>query len=173
MTLAQRQKLPNTQDKVVNIFSVKRIAERQHGHTMSNLGKSLHGRGPDAFRGTVIAYQIGKACFDITIALPQGVIVTVGNVRRIFLVISCVMDGNFLCQSVQFFGRLFARQLRDRFGAAHRASASSNLPAAARASGVMLAPDSMRATSSRRASASSELTRVTVASNSLDFDTFQ
>ena len=140
---------------------------------MSNLGKSQHGRGPDAFRGTVIAFQIGKACFDINITLPQGVIVTVGNARRIFLIVSRVMDDNFLCQSFQFSGSLFARQLRDRFGAAHRAPASSNLPAAARASGVMLAPDSIRATSSRRASAFRELTRVTVASNSLDFDTFQ
>ena len=117
---------------------------------MGDFGKSLHGRGPDAFRGAVIAFQIGEARLNVTIALPQGVIITVGNARRVFLIICRVMGRNFVCQRVQFFGRLFARQLGNRFGAAHRASASSNLPAAARASEVTFAPDSMRATSQAR-----------------------
>ena len=140
---------------------------------MGYLGKALNRGGADPFRRAVISLQVGKARLNIQIALAQRVIFGIGDDGCIVLIIGGIMGGNLTGQRVKLVGRLGAGQIGDRLSAAHLASASSNLPAAARASDVTFAPDSIRATSSRRASASSGFTRVTVAANSVVFDTFQ
>src|SRR5579872_5499676 len=112
--------------------------------------------GADALRWTVMADQFGKALLDRVVAPPKSIIFGVRKLRRIFLVIQPVIFSDVPCQAREFGLRLLLRQQVHRFvgGLAHararlRCGATAlasarRRRAAARASSVTFAPDSMR-----------------------------
>ena len=85
----------------------------------------------------------------------QHIIVRIGDRRRVLLVVEHIVLGNFISQRLPFHARFQRHQLVNRKGpqrvrlGAHRA-ASIRRVAAARASSVISAPESIRAISSRR-----------------------
>src|SRR5690348_5158246 len=133
---------------------------------MPHLGEAGGGRRTDAPRRAVGADEIGKARFDRRVAAAQGVVIGVGNLRRVVLVIEFVVSRDFRGQTLQLRLGFGLAELVDRglarWRAAHARAPAINEAAAARASAVIDAPDSMRAISSRRASADSSSTRVDV-----------
>src|SRR5690348_4351786 len=133
---------------------------------MPHFGETGGWRRADALRRAVGADKIGKTRFDRGIAPPQRVVVGVGNLRRVFLVIEPVVPRDFRGKALQLRLGTGCAELVDcgfaRWRAAHARAPAINEAAAARASAVIDAPDSMRAISSRRASADSSSTRVDV-----------
>ena len=132
---------------------------------MHDLGEFLRlALAPTRWLGLSGRTSSGKARFDLGIAPAQRVIVGIADRRRVFAVIAPVVLGDLVRQAVELLLRFGRGELVDRLSvlmpacvpssAARAASAISRL-AAARASSVTAAPDSMRAISSSRASSSS------------------
>ena len=134
---------------------------------MGDLGKAGGRRRADPARRAVGADQLRKARLDRIVAPAQLVIGGVADLGRILGVIQLVVMRDLGGEAGQFalrllLGQQFDRTRRDLRGCHGRAPAI-RLAAAARASAVTMLPDSMRAISSCRVSASSSSTRVTVA----------
>ena len=140
---------------------------------MAHLLETLGGFRAHALRGAVVADQFGKAFFDFVVAQAQRVIFGVGDGRRVVLVIALVVRRDLLGEARQLALRFLLAQLvrrlcpsklahaRARFFGVFCAWASrTRRRAAARASSVTAAPDSIRAISSTRSSGESWSTRV-------------
>ena len=127
---------------------------------MFDLAETGRCRRADTRRRAVIPDEMGKPCFQIIISPPESVIVGVIDNGLIILMIGFVVAGDFFGERTQFGDNLNLGQVSYRYlrpVPAHSAASlsspgtpSSRMPAAERASSVILAPASMRATSSVR-----------------------
>src|SRR5271166_159883 len=150
---------------------------------MRDLGEACGWGRADLPRRAVATDQFRKARLERSIALTQRVVLGMGNVRRRIGVIKPVVTSDFVGEFGQFVARFFLGQGVDRrqFGGcaaamprrAHAWRPAIRLAAAARASAVMVWPDSIRAISSCLLSRSSSSTRVTVLRWSRRFATRQ
>src|SRR5579871_2421651 len=133
---------------------------------MPHFGEFFADLGADPMSWAVGPHQQRKARLDLGIAPAQGVILGIADLRCILQIIKPVMLRDFLRQTVEFLLSFRRGQLIDRLHALLRAffggaeASAISLLAAARASLVTLAPDSMRAISSSRDSSSSSSMRV-------------
>src|SRR6185437_1823432 len=157
----QAQETAHPAQKLRHILVTEGIVQGQHRHAMAHLGEFFGCLGADAMTWAVGTDQKREARLDLGIAPAQGIIVRIGNIGCVLAMISAIGLGDLFRQAVEFFLGLGRDQFVDGFHARLRcflvgvaASAISRL-AAARASLVTLAPDSMRAISSSRASSSS------------------
>src|SRR5215472_1533021 len=139
---------------------------------MAHFGEARRGRGADPSRRAVGANEIGKARLDRLVALTQRVIIGVGNLRRVFLMIELVVMCDLGGERLELGLRLGRGQSLDRSalvplrlgaGRAHARAPAKRLAAAARASAVIAAPESMRAISSRRSASLNASTLVALA----------
>jgi hypothetical protein len=127
------------------------------------------GGAPTLCEGESGRTSSGKRASMARVALAQRIVVGIGDDRRILLVVAPVVLGDLARQALEL-GRRPRRSSRLSTGCFRRLLHGSqpacpiSRSAWARASSVMLAPDSMRAISSRRLSAMSALTRVTARS---------
>ena len=129
------------------------------GRILSTRIDELLERGrADPVRRTVFAFQVREAGFDGRIAQAGGIVFRIRHQRSVFLIIRRVRLGDQAGQTFKFDRGLFARQVVDRGRLAH--TSSNSLPAAARASSVISAPDNMRAISSCLSDSSSPRRRV-------------
>src|SRR5215472_11637568 len=130
---------------------------------MRHLREAGGGRHANPARGTVGADQLGKARFDRVVALAQFVVLRVADLGRVFRVIKLVVMRDLLRQAFELGGGFgFGQPVdRDLGETAHACAPAMRLAAAARASAVMVEPDSIRAISSCLVSGSSSSTRVT------------
>ena len=159
LVLAEIEEAPDPALELGEIVVVERVAEREHGPAVADLGEARCRRCAHALARAVGALQIGEARLDGLVAPPQGVVLGVAQLGRGLGVIELVVAPDLLRQALQLALRLIRREfLRWRPVAAHRLPRASRLPAAARASSVICAPESMRAISSRRSSSVSNVT---------------
>src|SRR5262249_50723998 len=114
-----------------------------------------------------------KSPFDVVVSHAQCVVFGVGYRRRIVLIVTLVVPGDFARQARELLRRFRVGQLADRLvletahararflatGRGGSASVNSRF-AAARASSVTIAPESVRAISSILSPSSSSATRV-------------
>src|SRR5436305_1133638 len=137
---------------------------------MRDLGEAGRGRRANSARRAVGTDQFGEASLDRGVPLAQPVVFGIAELRRRVRVIKPVVMDDLDSEAGQLalrflFGQQFDRALGDigrrRLGLHGRAPAI-RLAAAARASAVIVLPDSMRAISSWRVSASSSSTEVMV-----------
>ena len=130
------------------------------------LAKPVAGAAPTRLEGLSARTSSGKRFSIVVIAPAQRVVFGVRNLGRVLLVIEPVVMRDFPGQAFQLRLRLGFGQLLDGVFSpgfpAHASAPAMSEAAAARASAVTAAPDSMRAISSRRASAESSSTRVRV-----------
>ena len=125
---------------------------------MADLGEAAGGGGADAFARTVGATKLGEASLDCPVAADERVEIRVGNLRRVLLVVECVVMADLPGQARKLCLGFCLGQLVDgllRGGRQDANLAPSRRSAAARASSLIVVPESMRAISSRRAAASS------------------
>ena len=139
---------------------------------MPHLLELAAGRDADLQRERFERAQIGETLLDGAVARPQRIVFGIGDARPVVLIIALVVLGDFSGQTGVLGLRLFCGEEIDGcfvgFDLGHRYSSQSrhqhaaliSRSAAARASLVISAPANMRATSSRRRSAASSVTRV-------------
>ena len=165
------EEIADAGEEIAHIGFLERVFERQHRPGMGDLGKAGGRRRPDPVLRAVAADQCWKAGLDRGVALPQCVVIGIGNFRGGVGIIEPVVPPDLLGQRRQLGPRLGLCQVlgRARIGlglapsrGAHARPPAIRLAAAARASAVTMRPDSMRAISSCRVSGSSSSTRVTV-----------
>ena len=113
---------------------------------MGCLGKAVLRDRAHTVGRAVFAFQLREAGFNGEVALAGDIIFGIGQDRRVFLIIGGVSFSDNGREAREFSGRLVRCQILDRCCLAH--APSNNLPAAARASAVTSAPDSIRAISS-------------------------
>src|SRR4029077_12060810 len=149
--------------EIAHVGFLEGVVEGEHGQRMAHLGETASRWGTHALARAVRAPQLGEALFDFPVAVDQRVVIGVGNFGRVLLIVQAVVMRDFRGQSgefrlgfclAEFGGRFFLWRTHDTTRDPSRQSA------VARASSLTLAPDSMRAISSRRAAASSSLARV-------------
>ncbi len=179
----EAEKILHLLEKGADVLFVEGVVQRQHRLGMDDLGEGLRRRRADAAVGTVGADQFRETRLDLVVATAQRVVGCVGNLRRVFLVIELVVIGDLPGETFQLgFRRIlgqvgdaarFGRGLALALGAAHARVAAISDSAAARAAAVTAEPESMRAISSRRCSASSRCAVVIVAPPRRDFSTRQ
>ena len=79
----EAQEAAHAGDEVGHVLVGEGVAEREHGHGVAHLAEGRDGRGADARGRAVGAHQLGKARLDGRIALAQGVVVGVRDLRRV------------------------------------------------------------------------------------------
>ena len=134
------------------------LGEAEHRHRVPHLGEAFCRRRPHLFGEAVRPLEFGKRGLDFEIASLQRIVGRVGHFRRIGLKIGAVGGAEDGLQPVQFRPRLGLAETFDFGRVAHQPTSDRSREAAARASSVMVAPASMRATSSRRVPPSSART---------------
>src|SRR5262249_12307962 len=77
--------------KIDDVVLAEGVAKRQHRHGMAHLAEGLHRRRANALGGTVGAHELGKTRLNGRIALPQGIVVSVRDLRRFMGVIESVV----------------------------------------------------------------------------------
>ena len=95
------QEAPDAANEVARLFVGEDVAEREHAHRVADLGEFRGRRGADLLRGAFLAGEAWKALLQRLDALPQPVVVRVGDFRLVFLVIEPVVplqlaDENFV-----------------------------------------------------------------------------
>ncbi len=174
--------------ELAHILGVEGVGQRQHRARVSDLGEALGRARCHPLAGAVGPLQIRKALLDRRVAAPQGVVFRVRQDRRVLDVVGTIGVGDGGGEAAQLVPGLGFAQRVDRLAGGgvgvaggHRAAPTvrvpldcdSRLSAAARASAVTAAPDSIRAISSRRAAASREATVVAAESPLARFSTRQ
>src|ERR1041385_4269769 len=138
---------------------------------MRDLREPRRRRGAYPASRAVAADQLGKARLDRRVALAQPVVFGVADLGHVLRVVKLIVMRDLGGETGELalcllFGQQFDRARRDvwrrrlRF---HGRAPAIRLAAAARASAVIVLPDSMRAISSWRVSGSSSSTEVIVA----------
>ena len=161
-------------EEVAHILFFERVLQRQHRPGMGDLGEPGGRGGADPACRAVGSDQLGKPGLDVTVAAAQRVVIGIGNLGRRIGVIKPVVVFDLLRQRGELGPGLVIGERVDRpqlqllttpprgGRRPHARPPAIRLAAAARASAVMLRPDSMRAISSCLVSSSSSSTRVTV-----------
>ena len=159
LVLTEIEEAPHPALELGEVVVVERVAEREHGPAVADLGEARCRRRAHALARAVGALQLGKARLDGLVAPPQHVVRGIAQLGRGMGVVELVVAPDLLRQTLQLALRGIRREvLRRRGVAAHRLPRASRLSAAARASSVICAPESMRAISSRRSSSVSSAT---------------
>ena len=164
LILGEIEEAAHAAQKLGELVVVERVGERQHGRVVADLGEARRGRRAHALAGAVGALEIGEARLDGLVAPAQRVVVGIEQFGIGVLVVEPVVAGDLARQALKLACRGVGGQVfRGRGLVAHGALRASRLPAAARASSVTRAPESMRAISSRRCASSSSATRAAAA----------
>ncbi len=157
------QEAPHAVEEFGEVVVGEGVVEGEHRHRVPDLAEALRRRRADPLRRAVVADQLGEARLDRGVAAAQGVVYGVVDLGVVVAVIGVVRRPDPGSETGEFRRRVLGRQIRDPNVVGHRCP-SSNAAAARRASSVSLAPDSIRAISSKRASASRVSTVVEMAS---------
>ena len=156
----QIEEAPDPALELGEVIVIEGVAEREHGPGVADLGEARGWRRAHTVARAVGALEVGEARFDGLVAAPQRVVFGIAQLRRGAGVVELVVAPDFLRQTRQLALRRIARErLRRRGVVAHSVPRASRLSAAARASSVTFAPESIRAISSRRWSSVSNRTR--------------
>ena len=115
---------------------------------MGDLAKRLRHLHADPVARAVLALEMREGRLNGAVAGPHRIIFGVREVRVVLLVIGRIRQPDFHGQPCQFLPGLFLAERLDGNGLVH--TSSKSLVAAALASSVTVAPDSMRAISSCR-----------------------
>ena len=159
LVLVEIEEAPDSAFELGEIVVIKRVAEREHGPGVADLGKGRRRRCAHALAGAVSAFQVGKARLDGLVAPPQRVVPCIAQLGRGVGVVELVMALDLRRQTLQLaLRRIAGERLRRRGVVAHAVPRASRLSAAARASSVTRAPESIRAISSRRWSSVNNVT---------------
>ena len=178
--LRQAEKAADAGEEIADIGFLEGIVEGEHGHRMADLGEAGCRRGANLLARAVGPAQLGKTSLDRLVALDQSVIGRVGYLRRILLIIELAVmsdpgreigKGGLRLRLGQLVDWLFRCCLLRLLHAPPPAAISRS--AAARASSLTVAPESMRAISSRRAGPSRATTPVRLPALPLLFSTRQ
>ena len=109
VVLAEAQEAPDAADEVDDILVGEGVVEREHRHRVADLGKARRRRRADALRQAVERTQLREPRLDRGVALPQPVVLGVGDGRRVFLIVAAVVRGDL-------FGKPRVLGLRLLFG---------------------------------------------------------
>ena len=115
----QLQEAADAFGEIGDILVGKGVVEREHRQRMADLAELLRDLGPDPNGRRVVADQARETGLDRRIASAQGVIVGVGDGRRVLPVIASIMLGDLGGEPLQLLGRILrAHRLHVRL--AHR-----------------------------------------------------
>ena len=160
LVVCEIEEAPDAALELGEVVVVESVGQRQHRARMADLGETRRGRRAHAVARAVGTLEIGEAGLDGLVAPTQHVIVSIAQLRRGAGVIELIVARDLLRQTLQLTLRCVAGEVFGRCGfVAHGSPRASRLPAAARASSVISAPESIRAISSRRWSSVSSATR--------------
>ena len=160
LVFGQIEETPDPPLELGEVVVVKSVAERQHGAAVADLGEARCGWRADALARAVGALQVGKARLDGLVAPPQRVVLGIAQRRLGFDVVEPVVMLDLPRQPLELALRGVRREFLRRCRlVAHALARDSRLSAAARASSVTRAPESMRAISSCRCASLNSATR--------------
>ncbi len=91
VVVTELEEAADAADEVEHVFLGKRVVERQHRHRVADLPEFAGRRRADLLRRRGAGDEIGKPRLDGIEALAQRVIFGVGNLRRVFLIVSPVV----------------------------------------------------------------------------------
>src|SRR5690606_14319000 len=143
----ETQKPAHPAFKLAQLVIIERVVEREHRHPVADRAKALGRRNADLLRRAVGRDKLGKARLEGKKITPERVILGIRNDRRILRIIGFIMRADGGREPLMFGLRFSYRQFRN----IRHNYPLIRLRAAARASSVTLAPDSIRAISSLRA----------------------
>ena len=151
LVVAQIEEAPDAALELGQVVVVEGVAEREHGPAVAHLGEARRGRCADTLARAIAALEVGITRLDGLVAPPQQVVLGIAQLGRGIDVVERIMAGDFPCQPLELAAR---RVTGERIGrcrlVAHALARDNRLSAAARASSVTCAPESMRAISSCR-----------------------
>ncbi len=119
-------------DEILHFVVGENIAQRQHRDGMDDLGEFLRRRRADLPAQRFFLGELRKLLFKRLVAAAQGVIVRVGDDRRVLLVIGAVMRGDFLAEFLVAPRRARARSSASSLMLSRRSSSGSPPPRALR-----------------------------------------
>ena len=107
------EEAPDSLHEIFDVLRRERIVEAQHRRAVRDGGKGLGRRSPYAVRDRICADQVWKPRLDGEVAALQGVVIRVGDLRRVLLVIEGVVAGELFGEARKFGLRLRCVQLVD------------------------------------------------------------
>ena len=98
--------------ELFDLFDRERILQAEHRPRMGDLGEARRGRRrAEPLRRRIRAHQLREALLQLAVLADQGVIIRVGNLRRVLVVIKLVVASNLLRQPHQAIGGVGLAQL--------------------------------------------------------------
>src|SRR5262249_4200785 len=152
--LLHAQEAAHTGDEIGDVLVAEGVVEREHGLRMHDLRKFLRWPRTHALRRAVGPDELREARLDLVVAALQGIVVRIADRGRVLTVIATVVFRDLAGETLKLLRRVRGGELVGGFpgGRTHARlriflggvlASAIRRRAAARASSVTMAPDSM------------------------------